>query len=159
MSRHPRRDRHRRLAELFKRGIGARHAHEDAARKSFLVVAEQLDGIGVVDQRAPIVADSVERQRAHIVSGAVRRRTANELVRHLHGPLVIRQLEKYIDGLVQRGDGRAAVAHEIEQAVRGFPPVTELVERKRKVVDAFLVARLTLQLLQAKPDERISRGP
>src|SRR5438034_8170275 len=60
---------------------------------------------------------------------------------------------------MQCGQRRAAIADKIVEPARRFPAIAELVEREREIGNAFLIARLAFQFLEAEPDERIPRSP
>ncbi|WP_235939499.1 hypothetical protein [Bradyrhizobium hipponense] len=82
----------------------------------------------------------------------------HELVGDLHGSGIVRELEIDVDRAVQRGDRRARIHDELVEPVSGLSPVAELVQHEREIVDAFLVARLALQLFQSQPDKWVARG-
>ncbi len=131
--------------------------HEHVARDHLLVRAEQLDRIGVVGQCAAIVAGAFQRQSAQIVCVLIGRRAPDILVRNFDRFRIIGQPQEDADRSVERTQWRTAILDEFVKPVGGLPPVAELVEQQREIVDALLIARLALELFELQPDRGIAR--
>src|SRR5262249_48241771 len=58
---------------------------------------------------------------------------------------------------MQRRVGSSALADEIVEPFRGLTAMAHLLQNKRQIVDAGLVARLASQLVEIAPDHRVAR--
>ena len=158
IERDPHVDRRHGLAESIERRVSACHAHEHPARNAFLVRAEQLDGVGEIDQRPLVVPRAFEGEAAQIMRLAIGRCPPDEFVGHLDRLRIIGQPQIDVDRAMQGSDRRAAIEDELVEPVGGLPSITGLVQRQREIADALLVARLALEFFEAKPDVGIARG-